>query len=515
MTHFNPYAVFAKSKNGDASTEAYKGMTAIDFTGGNGDVSGGYQKGWQTNGTFFPPLLDDGGLTRFINVDLTQNLLAYTVQNTSTAAQQKTNTAVSTALPDEAYSEKNTTYNTVDFRDATYLRGHHVQQTPKGYQALNDHLLVDKQDFNAPIAYTFETGHRMWYQRKPDRYVGEKKNNVFVAANAGWETVSLPFTAELVTTDTKGEITHFYSGSKTYNGNEAGADDAKVGHEYWLREFKGRKDGETDTDLFTAIFNYPEAANEGKTVSNTFLWDYYYHKNYVNAAEAGQDLNKDIYQRYYKESRSYENYPRLAAATPYIIGLPGERYYEFDLSGNWKAKTTAETAPAQVKQQIITFASKAGETSIGVSDDELAGVTHNGYAFKPAYMSEEISVGSYLLNSDGNAFEKTTTAETGIPFRPYFIAAPAPSRRAQVQSIVFESDDASFAINDHDPRDGNDPGELLFKVRQHYLLTTSTLRKEADVRIYNVETIETNIHADGVYIIHAANGQYTKKIAVK
>ena len=355
-----------------------------------------------------------------------------------------------------------------------------------------------------------------------------EENNAFVATNAGWETVSLPFKAELVTTDTKGEITHFYSGSKTYNGNEVGADDARVGHEYWLREYKGRKDGDTDTDLFTAIFNYPEAANEGKTVSNTFLWDYYYHKNYVNDDEAGQDLNKDIYQTYYKDSRDYAGYPRLAAAAPYIIGFPGERYYEFDLSGSWKAKTTAETAPEQVKQQIITFASKAGDTNIGVSDNELAGVTDDGYTFKPAYMSEEISAGSYLLNSDGNAFEKTTTAETAIPFRPYFVAAPASSRRAQVQSIVFESDDASFAINDNDPRDGNNPGELLFKVRQHHLLTTSTLRKEADVRIYNVggqavasfiiqpgETIETNIHADGVYIIHAANGQYTKKIAVK
>jgi hypothetical protein len=132
------------------------------------------------------------------------------------------------------------------------------------------------------------------------------------------------------------------------------------------------------------------------------------------------------------------------------------------------------------------------------------------------------------MNAEGNQFAKTTTLTSAIPFRPYFIAAPAPSRRAQVQSIVFESDDASFAINDNDPRDGNNPGELLFKVRQHHLLTTSTLRKEADVRIYNVggqavasfiiqpgETIETNIHADGVYIIHAANGQYTKKIAVK
>ena len=50
----------------------------------------------------------------------------------------------------------------------------------------------------------------MWYQRNPD---------LFVDLTKGWETVSLPFTAELVTTQDKGEITHFYSGSRSVDGS--------------------------------------------------------------------------------------------------------------------------------------------------------------------------------------------------------------------------------------------------------------------------------------------------------
>ena len=40
VAHYNPFAIFAQTKNGDASVIAYKNMTAIDFTGGNGDLSG-------------------------------------------------------------------------------------------------------------------------------------------------------------------------------------------------------------------------------------------------------------------------------------------------------------------------------------------------------------------------------------------------------------------------------------------------------------------------------------------
>ena len=166
----------------------------------------------------------------------------------------------------------------------------------------------------------------MWYQRMPDRYVSVTK---------GWETVSLPFTAELVTTQDKGEITHFYSGSRTIKGS-----DAKIGHEYWLREFNG---GTTTENVFHGTFNYPTASGSTKNVNNTFLWDYYYSAN--NQADA----NADTYQTYYKESRELSQYPLLANGTPYIVGFPGTTYREFDLSGAWVAPHTAATTPAKFR----------------------------------------------------------------------------------------------------------------------------------------------------------------------
>ena len=182
MAHFNPNAFFAQTKNGDASVVAYKNMTAIDFTGGNGDVSGGYKK-------------DDDGLIGFRNVDLTQNLLVYT--GTVSPASAATDAVVSGYLPDVAYSETDATYRTVAIASTNGVKGHQIVLDGSAYTATKDHLLVDKQDFNCPISYKFASGKRMWYQRMPDLYVDLTK---------GWEAVSLPFTAELVTTQQKGEM---------------------------------------------------------------------------------------------------------------------------------------------------------------------------------------------------------------------------------------------------------------------------------------------------------------------
>ena len=57
---------------------------------------------------------------------------------------------------------------------------------------------------------------------------------------------------------------------------------------------------------------------------------------------------------------------------------------------------------------------------------------------------------------------------------------------------------------------------------------TSSLREAADVQIYNMnghilssftvlpgETVEKDVPITAVYIVRAANGRYTKKIAVK
>ena len=227
-------------------------------------------------------------------------------------------------------------------------------------------------------------------------------------------------------------------------------------------------------------------------------------------------------------------YPLLAKAKPYIIGFPGKTYYEFDLSGEFVAKNTAETppaqAPAQLAKQVISFVS-VPEITIGVSDDELSATATDGYTFMPNYMSKVVK--GYLMNEDGDKFVTTTTGVAkSTPFRPYFIAGapstPAPARRV-AQAIVFDNEESSFAFdNDQDPSEGEVRGGLTFGVKRKTIVVTSSLRNEADVHIINVngqtiatftiqpdETIETPVQTSGVYIVRAAGGHYTKKIIVK
>ena len=541
VAHFNPYAIFAQTKKDDPTFIAYKNMTAIDFSGGKTtDVHNQYKYGWSSDEKhFFYPLLDDDGLTLFQNMDLTRNLLVYTGtpggtgEGETPTASQKTANVVSTYLHDEAYEESNTTYHTVApwNSESDAVRGHWVQKVGDSYVASLDHMLVDRYDFNAPIAYTFASGKRMWYQRKPDNYVGAKNaGGTYIDSHSGWNDISLPFKADIVTTNTKGEITHFYK-KQDSDSFEKGYDS---GHEYWLRELKsGGHISTSDDNVYEANLSYPDAnsADGNKDYTNTFLWDYYYSWN------SRDDYNGDDYQKedengkYYSETRTYANYPRLAAATPYIIGFPGERYYEFDLSGKFEAKTTATPNPTPLGQQTITFASATG-ASIGVSDDETNNMTDGNYIFKPNYLTTVLAENSnnYALNADGSSYVKTTAETTVMPFRPYFTknGSSAPAKRC-AQYIVFDNDDNAFAIGDKDPSQGEvGQGGLIFSVGRRKIAVTSSLRDEADVRIVNVngqtiasykiqpgETVETNVISSGVYIIRAAGGHYTKKVSVK
>ncbi len=509
VAHFNPavnLVAYSKPKNANDTNlnPAYPNMTAIDFAG-HYDTE--YKQG--LNGKFFyQPLLDDDGLQSITNRDETNNLLVYAPSDENNA---KTFGVLTNYFTDPSYEDsyQENPYRRVAISaGASSVNGHLVQSD---LTATSDHLLIDKQDFNCPISYTFASGKRMWYQRMPD---------LFVDLTKGWESVSLPFTAELVSTQDKGEITHFYSGSRSIDGNGT-----KIGHEYWLREYLGGNVDPSDANIFKATLNYPTANGNPKQVDNTFLWDYYYSKN------SQLDANADTYQTYYQTGRTLGNYPLLAAAKPYIIGFPGRTYYEFDLSGEWTAKNTAATAPAQLAKQVVSFASEPAIT-IGVSDDELTATVQNGYLFMPNYMSKNIE--GYLMNNVGNSF--TVTPDGGaaaVPFRPYFVAAAGPSpapRRSEVKSIIFDSDDSSFAFGgDKDPSGNNlGEGDLLFTVHPHRLDVSSTLHHAADVRIVNAggltianftiqpgETIDTNITVAGVYVVRADGGRIQKKFAIR
>ena len=516
VAHFNPVVnLVAYSKpqsyNDQNLKTAYPNMTAIDFAGHN-DTE--YTKGNVNARGFYLPLLDDDGLQGISNRDETPNLLVYAP---SAEANAQTYGVLTGYFTEPAYSDYyNSTddYRRVGVAPTSQVFGHLVHQIGEQLKATSDQLLVDKKDFNCPISYTFGSGKRMWYQRKPD---------LFVSLTEGWETVSLPFTAELVTTQDKGEITHFYSGSSSVDENGT-----KVGHEYWLSTYTGQKaNTNPDTDgFFTAAFNYPTGDGEDKQVDNTFLWDYYYSKN------GQQDANADIYQTKYQNGRSMTDYPLLATATPYMIGFPGKTFYEFDLSGEWKVKNTATTAPAQLGKQTISFVSEPGIT-IGVSDDEISSYASNsaidGYKFMPNYMSK--SVTGYLMNQDGNSFNQTPAGgSAATPFRPYFVAASSQGAKKRVaERIVFSmNEDTSFTFDDNDPSKEEADGALRFYTKKHLIGVESSLNKETDVLIVNTnglpigkftiqpgETIETPAPMSGVYIIRAARGRYNKKILVK
>jgi hypothetical protein len=535
VAHFNINAVVAAKSKPKSPTDtdlrdAYPNMTAIDFAGHNDLQSSASYKQGLHDGLFYQPLLDDDGLGSINTNGQTPNLLVYAPAEVAASegayANKKTHNVLNAHFAKEPqYSDYDETaytdgfnYNRVAPADASKVVGHLVQSD---LTATNDHLLVDKQEFYCPIAYDFNNQSRMWYQRMPDEDDDDDDDHdYYVDRQSGWETVSLPFEVEVVTTNTKGELTHFYQGSTK-------------GHEYWLREYNGKQSETTTT--FTAKFESLAEATETtegemtKEVQNTFLWDFFYE-----GLHNQQDDHTDEYQEYYKdEERTYPKYPRMAAGTPYLIGFPGATYYEFDLSGTFQTLTTASGRPdtLTVSRQMITFASNE-EAHVNCSDQDT-GKSEDGYHFKTNYLSQSLTGDNWVLNAKNNAgkssFDKTpaTPAVSVLPFRPYFTPATAGSRTRSISRIDIGSDSV-IGIGDNDPSEGQVDGQLTFYAKPHKLGVTSSLRKAVDVRIFGVsglcvasftiqpgQTVETNIPIAGVYIARAAGGRYQKKLAVK
>ncbi len=549
---FNPDAAFKDKYTPRAdgifgssaqTIDIHNRLTAIDFTGY-------HDRGAWSDGTsqdnYFRHVLDYNGLSSFTTSGVTRNLLVYAnnVGGADATTMQVLQNALQQYEPVYSESYSNDKYKKVISKiDNNDVKGHLVAQVEEWtqanpYKSSSDHFLVDKQDFNAPIPYKFNDDKRMWYQRMPDNYVGELKNSDGTYnRQAGWEGISIPFKAELVTTNDKGEITHFYSGSEESKNDTH----TKIGHEYWLRHYTDLSAEADANGVRTATMRYPDAITDGpeKEVTNTFLWDYYYNET---VSPHHEDQNNDTYQTYYNSTRTYSKYPRLTNGRPYIIGFPGERYYEFDLSGKFQAETTADPDPAKLEAQTISFVSAPGIT-IDVSDNEKAGesevITEEGkkitYTFKPSYLNEEFEVGKavYTLNSQGSSYDKVP--ETGedktkvAAFRPYFEVTSATAARPVTRSIVFSNDNSQLkGVEEKGDSNSEDPGRLSIYAKKHKIIVESALTRDVDIRIVNAagitittfniepgETVETRINSEGVYIVQSADGRYTKKLAVR
>ena len=262
--------------------------------------------------------------------------------------------------------------------------------------------------------------------------------------------------------------------------------------------------------------------------NNSFLYKYYYSKN------SGYDANTDTYhQEYYNPDTEikYAKYPYAAATQPYLIGFPSERYYEFDMSGNFEPQNTATTAPAKLDRQTITFVSDWQNANVTINVTDLdyqteATVEGTNYKFKPTYQAKELSgADTYLLNDDGTAFlnDNNNTVKT-VQFRAYFVntsANGARTRSAGTRAAAINALYIGYAGDQDDLEDVASHGGLFIYGQDMSIYIESSLEYETQVTITTVAgktlkqftiqpgtKVQVPVNSRGVYIVNH------KKIAV-
>ena len=144
-----------------------------------------------------------------------------------------------------------------------------------------------------------------------------------------------------------------------------------------------------------------------------------------------------------------------------------------------------------------------------------------------------MKVEGYLMNTEGDSFD--ITPEGGlvtIPFRPYFVAAPAvQGARGITRSIVFNMANTIFDFDDDKQKSIEDElgeGTIEISTRGQDIFVTSTLHETVPVQIYTAggslltrfdispeETVKTPAYNKGVYIVRGDGGRYQKKLAVR
>lgn len=301
--------------------------------------------------------------------------------------------------------------------------------------------LVDKQDFNAPIAFNVNT--RAWYERMPQNYRNLVSGNY--NSSSAWEGICLPFTATKVTAEKNGEISHFYG--------ETEGGDHTLHHEYWLTGMVAA-DGDkatfarpsatvSGTGLFVngkqtaAKFDYTYGAN------SYFTSLYSYNDHYDSRDDEGADTMEHHDEAWYAKSHTFKDYVPLTAAVPYIVAFPGDDFYEFSMESYYKEdEYNSEAYP-----QMATF--ESGATTIKVTDDDVETTTVGTHNHKGTFLHVSGS-GQYGINEGGTAFE--SSVGDILPFRTYLPAETLPAKPQRV--MIYDGmnadseDDLSLSVGD-------------------------------------------------------------------
>lgn len=361
--------------------------TAIDFTCQN-DLSANVGYTGSSN-IYYPPVNDVAMKYHNLVVKpesgVSRNLLVYT-----SADDKGATTDAYDAVYPLSYKEGT---------PETNIQLHHIVQGSAGFSTQYLHLVEradeseDNNDFCAPIA--FSVTDRAWYTRKPKYYS--------VAANDAWEGICLPFTVNKAEASVNGEITHFYGTAPAETA--PAANHWNLHHEYWLRgmtEVSKAGDKATFKRPGTGLFEGGGTTGVTYTFDNTFFVDTYGKDNYNSAANA-----------YYATPQTWTDYLPLTANVPYIMSLPGKRYYEFDLTSEFYNRTN----PAQ-PAQTVTFNAYGEQGTITISKTGDMKTNVSSYDHTGTFIAEDTKTTTvYGINASGTAFDDAPA--TILPFRTY------------------------------------------------------------------------------------------------
>ena len=397
--HYNAYSQGAKYMDTYVHIPS---TTAIDFSADD------------DNAVTFHAFIPKEGISR--------NLLVYTDADGKDAANASNAcTVVGKALDYEENTQEaliSGHHITLDNDNATTPLLHLVERTSddtdsEGYACTNN-------DFCVPKA--FQVTKRAWYTRKPNAYSNSD--------NDAWEGICLPFTVDKAVASLNGEITHFYGSAP--EGTSASANHWNLHHEYWLRGMVSAGPSSADAKRTEASFLRPgnglftngSADMKGVeyTFCNTFFRDTYGNKSYNYSDNS-----------YYAQEHHWDDYLPLTASVPYIISLPGERYYEFDLSSKFYNARTNSKEPAQTVT-FNAYATAGSAVSIPVTGDMKS--TAGGYNHIGTFLCKATSEGSiYAIDREGTAFRD---AEAKVmPFRTYMQRSASGAKGDyQVPSVI-------------------------------------------------------------------------------
>ena len=383
--------------------------------------------------------------------EVTRNLLVYTAKNNTS----KENEAVD--VVSKALSYTNETPEGA-------IRGHHVINN-NGWKTSKLHL-VDKQTFNAPIAFTV-TG-RSWYVRNPETETGYVEN-----VGTAWESICLPFEVKKSTLS---------EGIQMYNESTGAASDF----------------------IKNITFFYGTPA-EGTTVAknkNTLRHHYWFRE--LKDVEGNQ-------ANFARPDNSISN-GGFAANIPYIVSFPGSRYYEFDMTG-----------------QTITF-ENSGKAAIGVTDDAPVTVSSGPWTFISTFANEEAASNKYAIEIGGNGDDMGTKFEKNKPIYAFRAYMRTGGSHAKTMANNFTLDDDVVYIStniknieslDEDENSADVAGEYLrvYDAGNHAIGVESSYDTKLTIytsagqiaRILDVRagTSKYSGFASGIYIV----GQ--KKLSVK